>query len=79
MGRARRRGSGWPRWPERFGFSNRFWYAYGVNAQRHPALYYPPIPTLQQVAHSTPGRVIGYNCLPAILAQSQGLNYVPRL
>jgi hypothetical protein len=50
------------------------WYAYGVNAQCDPKLYYPPIPALQRVAHSTPGRVIGFQCLPAILAESQGLN-----
>ena len=50
------------------------WYAYGVNPQCDPALYYPKIPVLQAVAHSVPGRVIGYQCLPAILAASQGLN-----
>ena len=29
-----------------------------------------------RVAHSTPGRVIGFQCLPAILAASQGLNNI---
>ena len=38
-----------------------------------PALYYPKIPVLEHIARSQPGRIIGYNCLPAALAQTQRL------
>jgi len=37
-------------------------------AQCEPALYYPPIPVLQEIGRSAAGRVIGFNCLPANLA-----------
>jgi len=49
------------------------WSAYGRCAQSDPALYYPPIPALQQVAQSVPGRIIGHYCLPANLATICGL------
>ncbi|MEI8372884.1 MAG: hypothetical protein WCJ35_08625 [Planctomycetota bacterium] len=49
------------------------WFGYGRSAQCDPALYYPRIPVLEQIAQSTPGRVIGVNCLPATLSQSHGL------
>ncbi len=49
------------------------WFGYGRNAQCDPALYFPPVPALVEVARSAPGRVIGYNCLPANLAAMCGL------
>jgi hypothetical protein len=49
------------------------WFAYGRSAQCDPALYYPRIPALEELAKAAPGRVIGYSCLPAILAQTHGL------
>lgn len=50
------------------------WFAYDRSAQCDPALYFPRIPALEEVAKSTPGRIIGYSCLPAILGQTHGLN-----
>ena len=44
--------------------------------QADPALYYPRIPVLEQIAQSSPGRIIGYNCLPAALAQTHELRDV---
>jgi hypothetical protein len=44
------------------------WFACGRSTQSDPALYFPPIPVLDQVARSVPGRIIGANCLPASLA-----------
>jgi len=49
------------------------WFAYGRSAQCDPALYFPPIPALERVAQSTPGRIIGADCLPASLASLRGL------
>ena len=49
------------------------WFAQGRSAQCDPALYYPPIPVLEQIAHSTPGRVIGAHCLPAWVVSMRGL------
>jgi len=49
-------------------------FGYGVNAQCDPALYYPRIPVLAQIHDAEPGRVVGYFCLPANLAQSHGLS-----
>lgn len=50
------------------------WFAHGKSVQSEPALYYPAVAALQAVAHAEPGRVIGYQCLPANLAGSAGLN-----
>ena len=50
------------------------WFDYGRNAQCDPALYYPRIPVLAEVAKSIPGRVIGVDCLQASFAMMQGLN-----
>ncbi len=44
------------------------WFDFNRSAQCNPALYYPRIPVLDQIAESVPGRVIGANCLPAPLA-----------
>ena len=49
------------------------WFAHGRSVQCDPALYFPPVPVLDEVARSAPGRVIGYNCLPASLAAMRGL------
>ncbi|MGA2179366.1 MAG: YfhO family protein [Verrucomicrobiota bacterium] len=50
------------------------WFGHGRSAQCDPALYYPRISVLDEVAKSVPGRVIGFRCLPASLAMMQGLN-----
>ena len=52
------------------------WFSHGRNYQCDPALYYPEIPALRAVAGAAPGRVIGYNCLPANLAEAVGLSDV---
>lgn len=49
------------------------WFDFNRSAQCNPALYYPHIPVMDQIAKSTPGRVIGANCLPATLAVMAGL------
>jgi hypothetical protein len=49
------------------------WFGYGRNAQCDPALYFPPIPVLEAVAKSAPGRIMGIHCLPASLAAMCGL------
>ena len=52
------------------------WFASGRNVQTDRSLYFPVVPVLQQVAQGTPGRVIGYKCLPAQLAGVAGLRDV---
>ena len=52
------------------------WFAHDRSAQCDPALYYPRIPLLEEIAKATPGRVVGYDCLPAALAQTHGLRDV---
>ena len=52
------------------------WFGYGRRPQCDPALYYPPVPILQQVAKAAPGRVLGCDCLPANLAYMCGLRDV---
>jgi hypothetical protein len=52
------------------------WFAYGYNAQCDPALYYPRIKVLEELASSPPGRIIGYRCLPPKLGQVHGLRDV---
>src|SRR5208282_1948674 len=49
------------------------WFDYGRSAQCDPALYYPKIPVLAEVAQSVPGRVIGLHCLPASVVSMTGL------
>jgi hypothetical protein len=48
------------------------WFDCGRNAQCDPALYYPEIPALKEIARSTPGRIIGG--FPASLGFMQGLS-----
>ncbi|MDB6027134.1 MAG: hypothetical protein JWM68_3357, partial [Verrucomicrobiales bacterium] len=50
------------------------WFAHDRSAQCDPALYYPRIPALVQISKSTPGRIVGYNCLMAPLGRSHGLH-----
>src|SRR5205085_480492 len=45
---------------------------YGRAAQCDPRLYYPPLPALDEIARSSPGRTIGYKCFPANLLQTRG-------
>ena len=52
------------------------WFARDRSAQCDPALYYPRIPLLEAIQHSASGRVVGYGCLPATLAQTHGLRDV---
>jgi hypothetical protein len=49
------------------------WFGFGRAAQCDPALYYPPVPALERIAKSAPGRIIGYICLPVSLAGICGL------
>ncbi len=49
------------------------WFSHGRNYQCDPALYYPEIPALRDVARAAPGRIIGYNCFPADFAEAVGL------
>jgi hypothetical protein len=48
------------------------WFGCGRSAQCDPALYYPKIPVLNEIAQAKPGRVIGG--LPAPLVMMQGLS-----
>jgi len=50
-----------------------FWFARARCVQADPALYFPRVPALQQLADSHPGRVLGYGCLSANLASTAGL------
>jgi len=52
------------------------WFSQGRNDQCDPALYYPEIPALRDVAGAAPGRIIGYNCFPANFAEATGLSDV---
>ncbi len=45
------------------------YFGYGFVAQTDPELYFPKIPILERIAAGPPGRVIGFQCLPANLAQ----------
>jgi hypothetical protein len=50
------------------------WFDYGRNPQCDPALYYPKIPVLDEIARSIPGRVMGFHCLRASLASMAELS-----
>ncbi len=52
------------------------WFAHDRTPQCDPALYYPTLPALQQTARAAPGRVVGYDCLPAPLGYMCGLRDV---
>jgi hypothetical protein len=51
-------------------------FSYGRAPQCDPALHFPEIPALRDVANADSGRVIGYKALPANLAQAVGLKDV---
>jgi hypothetical protein len=51
-------------------------FGFGRAVQCDPALYFPPVPVLEAVAKSVPGRVIGSVALPANLATICGLRDV---
>jgi hypothetical protein len=57
-------------------FIDMLWFAHDRSAQTDPALYYPRVPFLDEVARKTTGRIIGAGCLPAGLAQASGLRDV---
>ncbi len=52
------------------------YFGYGFAAQTDPELYFPKLPILERIASGPPGRVIGFNCLPANLAQMARLRDV---
>jgi hypothetical protein len=49
------------------------WFSHGRNTESDPALYFPEIPALREMAMATPGRFIGNDCLPPDLAEAIGL------
>ena len=49
------------------------WFSHGRNTQSNPALYFPEIPALREMAVATPGRFMGSDCLPPDLAEAVGL------
>jgi hypothetical protein len=49
------------------------WFGWGRAAQIAPEYYYPKIPAIEAIKTATPGRVIGYNCLPATVTYLAGL------
>ena len=51
-------------------------FARNRSAQCAPGLYFPRLPVLEAISASAPGRVIGYRCLPATLAQTHSLRDV---
>ena len=57
-------------------FLDMLWFAHDRSTQITPALYYPSVPLLEQVARRTTGRVIGVHCLPANYAMVAGLRDV---
>jgi hypothetical protein len=57
-------------------FLDMLWFAHDRSAQTDPALYYPRVPVLDQVAGRTTGRIIGVGCLPANVAIMAGLRDV---
>jgi hypothetical protein len=50
--------------------------AWDVNPQCDPALYYPPLPALEELARRPAGRILGIRCLPPMLNVFCGLRDV---
>ena len=48
-------------------------FAWNINPQCDPKLYFPRLPALEQLANAPPGRVLCVNSLPANLHATQGL------
>ncbi len=53
-----------------------FWFAWNERRQADSALYFPPIPVLEKLAHLPQGRTWGLRCLPPDLNQAVGLEDV---
>ena len=49
------------------------WFGFGHVWQEDPALYYPRLTVLENLAAAEPGRIIGLECLPANLAATHAL------
>ncbi len=49
------------------------WFAWNRRPQCDRDLYFPEVPALNEISKATPGRVIGYSCLSAKLAQAINL------
>lgn len=54
-------------------FGECLFFAYGRASQCDPELYYPPLAVFDEIAHSSPGRTIGYKCFQASLLQTHAL------
>jgi hypothetical protein len=54
-------------------FGELLFFGYGRASQCDPQLYYPSLPVFDEIAHSSPGRTIGYECFQASLLQTHGL------
>jgi hypothetical protein len=52
------------------------WFSHGRSEQCDPALFFPAVPALGELFNAASGRVIGYGCLPAKLAEAIGLRDV---
>src|ERR1043166_5875443 len=57
-------------------FAELLFFDYGRASQCDPELYYPLLPALEQIAHSSAGRVLGYKCFPASLLQTHAFEDV---
>ena len=51
-------------------------FAWDLNPQCDPRLYYPRLEILEKLAHAQAGRVLGVGCLPANLHESYGLREI---
>jgi hypothetical protein len=51
-------------------------FAWGVTPQTDPALYYPRVPILEQIAAAPPGRILCMSCLPPRLNETHDLDDV---
>jgi len=51
-------------------------FAWGVSPQTDPALYYPRVPILEQIAAARPGRILCMSCLPPRLNETHDLDDV---
>lgn len=49
------------------------WFARDRSTQADPRFDFPRLPVLEQVARAPAGRIVGFGCLPAALADSHGL------
>jgi hypothetical protein len=50
-----------------------FYFGYDHAAQTDPSLYFPKLEIFDRIAEGPDGRIIGFGCLPANLAQAAGL------